>query len=477
MKKRNLLNFDGMSRREFDGILRLAGELKRKQQRGISHALLAGKQLAMVFEKPSLRTRSTFAVGITQLGGSAVYLGPAEVGLGTRETPADCARNLDRWFDLITVRTFGHKIIEEMAEYSAVPVINSLTDSYHPCQVLADCQTLIEHKGVLEGLNITFVGDGNNMVHSWLEAAAIVPFSFRWAGPKGYEPDPSIVQKARSQGAKITLTYSVEDAVADADAIYTDVWTSMGQENEVQNRLRAFRAYQVNNRVVTLAKSDAVVMHCLPAHRGEEITDEVLESSQCVAFDQAENRLHAQKAVMVWLLNGFKGSIEENGKQRFEEIQMNVKKVVLAYSGGLDTSVILRWLMEEYGCEVIAFCADLGQGEDLQAVRTKAIQTGASKVVIDDLREEFVKNYVFPMLRANAVYEGSYLLGTSIARPLIAKGQIDVAVRGKSRRGLPRRHRQGQRSGALRADLLRAQAGHQGHRALARVELECAHRP
>ncbi|HEX6768214.1 MAG TPA: ornithine carbamoyltransferase, partial [Candidatus Binatia bacterium] len=151
MKKRHLLNFDGMSRREFDGILRLAGELKQKQQRGISHALLAGKQLAMVFEKPSLRTRSTFAVGITQLGGSAVYLGPAEVGLGTRETPADCARNLDRWFDLITVRTFGHKIIEEMAEYSAVPVINSLTDSYHPCQVLADCQTLIEHKGVLEG--------------------------------------------------------------------------------------------------------------------------------------------------------------------------------------------------------------------------------------------------------------------------------------------------------------------------------------
>jgi len=315
MKKRNLLNFDGMSRREFDGILRLAGELKQKQQRGISHALLAGKQLAMVFEKPSLRTRSTFAVGITQLGGSAVYLGPAEVGLGTRETPADCARNLDRWFDLITVRTFGHKIIEEMAEYSAVPVINSLTDSYHPCQVLADCQTLIEHKGVLEGLNITFVGDGNNMVHSWLEAAAIVPFSFRWAGPKGYEPDPSIVQKARSQGAKITLTDSVEDAVADADAIYTDVWTSMGQENEVQDRLRVFRAYQVNNRVVTLAKSDAVVMHCLPAHRGEEITDEVLESSQCVAFDQAENRLHAQKAVMVWLLNGFKGSMKKTGSR------------------------------------------------------------------------------------------------------------------------------------------------------------------
>lgn len=311
MNKRDLLNFDGMSRREFDGILRLAGELKRKQQRGLSHALLAGKQLALVFEKPSLRTRSTFAVGITQLGGSAVYLGPAEVGLGTRETPADCARNLDRWFDLITVRTFGHKIIEEMAAYSSVPVINALTDSYHPCQVLADCQTLIEHKGGLDGLKIVFVGDGNNMVHSWLEAAAIVPFSFTLACPKGYEADAGIIQKARSQGAKIDITHSVEEAVAGADAIYTDVWTSMGQEKEIQDRLRAFRSYQVNSQVVSMAKKDAVVMHCLPAHRGEEITHEVLESRQCIAFDQAENRLHAQKAVMVWLLNGVKGSTKK----------------------------------------------------------------------------------------------------------------------------------------------------------------------
>jgi ornithine carbamoyltransferase len=308
MKKRDLLNFDGMSRREFDGILHLAGELKRKQKRGTAHRLLAGKGMALVFEKPSLRTRSTFAVGMTQLGGSSVYLGPAEVGLGTRETPADCARNLDRWFDLITVRTFAHKIIEEMANYSSVPVINALTDAYHPCQVLADCQTLIEQKGGLDGLKIIFVGDGNNMVHSWLEAAAIVPFSFTLACPKGYEPDTEILQKARGQGAKIAITHSVQDAVTGADAIYTDVWTSMGQEKEAQDRLRAFRAYQVNSQVVAMAKKDAVVMHCLPAHRGEEITHEVLESTQCVAFDQAENRLHAQKAVMVWLLNGLKAS-------------------------------------------------------------------------------------------------------------------------------------------------------------------------
>jgi ornithine carbamoyltransferase len=308
MSKRDLLNFDGLSRREFDGILQLAAALKRKQKRGIAHRLLAGKSMALVFEKPSLRTRSTFALGITQLGGTAIYLGPAEVGLGSRETPADCARNLDRWFDLITVRTFGHKIIEEMAEYSAVPVINALTDGYHPCQVLADCQTLIEHKGKLDGLKIVFVGDGNNMVHSWIEAAAIVPISFALACPKGYEPDAAILNKALGRGAQITVTNSVEAAVSGADAIYTDAWTSMGQEKESQARIKAFRPYQVNSQVVGLGKKDAVVMHCLPAHRGEEITHEVLESLQCVAFDQAENRLHAQKAAMVWLLNGFAGS-------------------------------------------------------------------------------------------------------------------------------------------------------------------------
>jgi len=315
MSKRDLLNFDGLSRREFDAILQLADELKRKQKRGARHFLLAGKALALVFEKPSLRTRSTFALGMTQLGGTAIYLGPAEVGLGSRETPADCARNLSRWFDLITVRTFAHKIIEEMAEYSAVPVINALTGAFHPCQVLADCQTLIEHKGKLEGLKIAFVGDGNNMVHSWLEAASIAPFSFALACPKGYEPDAAILKKALNGGAKVAVTHSVEEAVGGADAIYTDVWTSMGQEQETQGRVDAFRAYQVNREVVAMAKKDAVVMHCLPAHRGEEITHEVLESPQCVAFDQAENRLHAQKAVMVWLLRGFKGSSVQGSRK------------------------------------------------------------------------------------------------------------------------------------------------------------------
>ena len=314
MGKRDLLNFEGLSRREFDGILALAGALKRKQKRGIAHRLLAGKSLAMLFEKPSLRTRATFQAGMNQLGGHVIFLGPAEVGLGTREAPADCARSLARWVDLITVRTFAQQTLEEMAAYSSAPVINALTDLYHPCQVLADCQTLLEHKGRLDGLKIVFAGDGNNMVHSGLEAAAIVPFSFTLACPYGYEPDGAIVQKARAAGADIAVTHSLEDAARGADALYTDVWTSMGQEDEAEARRQAFRGYQVNGGIVALAKKDAVVMHCLPAHRGEEITHEVLESPQCVAFDQAENRLHAQKAVMVWLLKGFKGSKVQGSK-------------------------------------------------------------------------------------------------------------------------------------------------------------------
>jgi ornithine carbamoyltransferase len=314
MSKRDLVNFAGLTRRDLDVILALAGDLKRKQKRGIAHRLLAGKSLALVFEKPSLRTRATFEVGMSQLGGSVIFLGPAEVGLGARETPADCARSLARWVDLIAVRTFAQSTLEEMAAYSSVPVINALTDLYHPCQILADCQTLVEHKGKLDGLKIAFVGDGNNMVHSWIEAAALVPFSFTLACPKGYEPDGDIVTKARAAGAQVAVTQSVEEAVGGADAIYTDVWTSMGQEEEAQRRRRAFRDYQVDSRIVKLAKRDALVMHCLPAHRGEEITHEVLESPQCVAFDQAENRLHAQKAVMAWLLNQYKSSKTQGKK-------------------------------------------------------------------------------------------------------------------------------------------------------------------
>ena len=306
MNKRDLLNFRDLSRDEMVRIFALATGLKRKQRQEIPHPLLARKCLAMIFEKPSLRTRVTFEAGMVQLGGHAVFLGPNEVQLGVREAPADCARSLSRWVDLITVRTFSQAILEEMAAYASVPVINALTDLSHPCQVLADCLTLIEHKGDLKGLKVAFIGDGNNMVHSWMEAAEKLPISFAVACPRGYEPNRQIEEQARKNGAQITVTDSVEEAVTGADAVYTDVWASMGQEEETAERVKAFRDYQVNEKVVAMAKKDAVVMHCLPAHRGQEITHEVLEGSQSIAFDQAENRLHVQKAVMVWLLRSFK---------------------------------------------------------------------------------------------------------------------------------------------------------------------------
>lgn len=314
MSKRDLLSFDDLSRRDFDDILNLARELKRKQKQGVPHPLLAGKGLGMLFEKPSLRTRVTFEAGIVQLGGHAIFLAPTEVQMGVRETPIDCARSLSRWVDLIVVRTFAQSTLEEMARYATVPVINALTDLYHPCQVLADCMTLQEHKARLDRLKIAFVGDGNNMVHSWMEAAAKIPFSFAVACPKGYEPNRTIEAQAKKSGARIMVTHSVKEALRGADAVYTDVWASMGQEWDVAARLKAFQSYQVNSRLVALAKKDAVVMHCLPAHRGQEITDEVIDSPRCIAFDQAENRLHVQKAVMVWLLRGLNGSTVQKFK-------------------------------------------------------------------------------------------------------------------------------------------------------------------
>jgi ornithine carbamoyltransferase len=314
MSKRDLLNFADWSRQELDSILRLARDLKQKQKRGLMHRLLEGKGLGMLFEKPSLRTRVTFEAGMVQLGGHAVFLSPTEVQMGVRETPEDCARSLSRWVDMIVVRTFAQATLEEMARAASVPVINALTDLYHPCQVLADCLTLLEHKGKLEGLKVAFVGDGNNMVHSWMEAAEKIPFSFALACPKGYEPNRDIEARVKRNGADVTVTHSIKDALRGADAVYTDVWTSMGQEWDVATRLKAFHEYQVNYRVLAMAKKDAVVMHCLPAHRGQEITDDVLESPQCIAFDQAENRLHAQKAIMVWLLDGAKSLPAQTSK-------------------------------------------------------------------------------------------------------------------------------------------------------------------
>lgn len=307
MKKRDLLSLRDLSVEEIRGIFTLSRRLKRAQKKGIAHRLLAGKTLAMVFEKPSLRTRVSFETGMAQLGGHAVFLGPAEIRLGVRESAADCARSLSRWVDLIVVRTFSQKTLEEMARYATVPVINGLTDLFHPCQVLADCFTLLEHKGKLEGLKIAFIGDGNNMVHTWIQAAEKFPFPFSLACPKGYEPNAEITRVAKENGGQIVVTNDVGEAVRGADVIYTDVWTSMGQEEEAGTRRKAFQGYQVHPGILGLAKSDVLVMHCLPAHRGEEITEEVLEGSHSIVFDQAENRLHVQKAVLTWAVKGLKG--------------------------------------------------------------------------------------------------------------------------------------------------------------------------
>ena len=300
--KRDLVSISDLEPDQLSAIFSLAQRLKRERRAGQTHPLLSGRTLAMLFEKPSLRTRVTFEAGMVQLGGYAVYLSPADIGLGTRESPTDVARNLSRWVDLIMVRTFAHQTVLELAEQATVPVINGLSDLSHPCQILADCLTLIEQRGRLDGLRIAFVGDGNNVVNSWLNVAAKLPISFRLACPPGYEPDAELLAAAQKAGGDIRISHALPDAVDGADVVYTDVWTSMGQEDESAARQQTFAPYQVNAEVLALAKPEALVMHCLPAHRGQEISAEVLDGPQSIVLEQAENRLHVQKAVMVWLL-------------------------------------------------------------------------------------------------------------------------------------------------------------------------------
>jgi ornithine carbamoyltransferase len=267
---------------------------------------LKGKALAMIFEKPSLRTRVTFDVGIHQLGGFAIYLSPAEISLGKRESVADVARNLERMVQGIMARTFSHKVVEELGEHARIPVINGLTDYNHPCQAMADYMTILEVKREFSGTKLAYVGDGNNVAVSLIHGAARLGVHLALATPPGYEPNPEVVQWARAHGAeaggKIELTHDPVEAVKNADAVYTDVWTSMGQEAELAARLKAFRPYQVNEALFASARPDAVFMHCLPAHRGEEVTDGVIDSPRSIVFEQAENRLHIQKAIMLNLM-------------------------------------------------------------------------------------------------------------------------------------------------------------------------------
>ena len=306
--KRDLLTLADVTPEEIEQMLTLAMELKQRYKRGESTPLLSGKSLVLLFSKPSLRTRASFEVGMAQLGGHSSYFQDQEIVLGTREPLKDLGRVLSRYYDGIVIRTFAHASVEELAQVSTIPVINGLTDMFHPCQILAALQTLHEHFGELQGRRLAYVGDGNNVAHSWLLGAAQMGFTLTIACPRAYQPDMTVVRRAlriaETTGAVLDIVEDPKQGVKGADAIYTDVWTSMGQEQEAVVRREVFRPYQVNAALLAEAPSHAVVMHCLPAHRGEEITDEVLESDRSLAFDEAENRLHAQKALLVFCMLG-----------------------------------------------------------------------------------------------------------------------------------------------------------------------------
>ncbi len=295
--KRDFLTMDCLKKNEIHEVFELAKKLKESQKKGIEHRILKDKTLAMVFEKPSLRTRVTFETGMTQLGGHAIYLAPADIQLGKRETVPDAAQNLSRWVDIIMARVFAHKTVEDLAKNATIPVINGLSDLEHPCQIMADLFTVIEHKGSLENIILAFVGDGNNVCNSFIAASTILGFRLRIATPAGYEPESNYTAGAEN----VLLTNEPREAVRNADIIYTDVWASMGQEMEAEKRKKIFSRFQINSALLRDAKEDHLVMHCLPAHRGEEITDEVIDGPHSIVFDEAENRLHIQKSIMVWL--------------------------------------------------------------------------------------------------------------------------------------------------------------------------------
>ncbi len=309
MKGKDLLSIADLNREDITLLISRAVELKAE---GWTNSL-SEKVLALVFEKPSLRTRMSFEIAMLQLGGYTIYLSPAEVGLGGRESVPDVARVLSRYVDAVAARTFSHKTLEVLAQYADVPVINALSDLEHPCQALADLLTIYEKKGELEGLALAYVGDGNNVAHSLMLASALTGMNFRIASPAGYRVRDDLLELARSyameSGTEIMCTEDPRQAVREVDVIYTDVWTSMGQETESEKRRQVFTAYQVNDDLVSLAGEDAILMHPLPAHHGEEVAEGVLDTPQSVVFDQAENRMHLQKALLADMLGGLEISL------------------------------------------------------------------------------------------------------------------------------------------------------------------------
>jgi ornithine carbamoyltransferase len=299
--KRDFTRFLDIAEKEARYLLKRAALLKKMKKSGREYKPLKDKTLAMIFEKASTRTRVSFEVGMRELGGNSIFLTAQESQIGRGEPVKDTARVLSRYTDVIVLRTYSQRTIEEFAQWSTVPIINGLSDLYHPCQILSDLLTITEFKGGIKDINIAYIGDGNNIANSWIEAAILLKLNLVVATPPGYEPEWTLVERAKKNN-NFHFTHNPQDAIQDADVVNTDVWVSMGQEKESRKRKKAFASYTINEKLLQRAKQDVIIMHCLPAHRGEEITEEVFERFQQVIFSQAENRLHAQKALLEWII-------------------------------------------------------------------------------------------------------------------------------------------------------------------------------
>jgi len=301
---KHFIHITDFTTEEIKETFQIAAKVKAKVKSGKEYLPLKNKTMAMIFAKPSARTRVSFETGMTQLGGHAIFLGPNDIGIGKREAVKDIARVISRYDDIIMARLFDHKHMIELAEYSDVPVINGLTDLNHPCQIMADIFTILEHRGNLDNLKVVYIGDGNNIANSWINLAARLPLHLVISCPGGYDADKEILENAKKTGlSKIEVIRDPKEAVKNADVVYTDVWASMGQEDEAAVRKKIFAPYQLNSELMSYAKEDTLVMHCLPAHRGDEITDEVVDSKQSIVFDEAENRMHIQKAITLKIMD------------------------------------------------------------------------------------------------------------------------------------------------------------------------------
>lgn len=302
--KKDILTLLDLTKEDFDILFKRAAELKERFKNGVTDRSLRGKTLGLIFEKPSTRTRVSFEAAMAQLGGTPIFISAKDTQIARNEPVRDTARVLSSYLDGLAIRTYSQKLIEEFAEFATIPIINALTDLFHPCQVLSDVMTVIEHKGGYEDVRIAWVGDGNNVAHSWINAAAVLGLDLILACPDGYLPDRSIMEKALNRNVgKIILTGDPVEAVKNADVVYTDVWASMGQEEELDGRKRVFEPFQVNNTLLKHAAENVIVMHCLPAHRGEEIHEDALEGPNSVVWDQSENKMHMHKAILDVLLN------------------------------------------------------------------------------------------------------------------------------------------------------------------------------